>query len=320
MKQTVFEPRNTQEARACSSAQVWITAEAKELQQMEDMKVLERVETLPDGKAALGARFTYRIKFGPDNKPKQYKARLVALGYQQRQGFDYTETFAPTGRAMSLRAMLALWAGRGLSRRQIDIKAAFLNADLEGEELYLILPPECGGGLYRVKKALYGLKQAPMLWYQKLKEALGQLGFRPSWADPGLFIRASADSGEALIVHVDDMLIFGSAAMVDKFVEQMQRQFAITISDGADFFIGMEIEQQGEELMLSQRRYRLYWTGSTCPSARPCRHQQRLGQRCAGMTGRSSTGQARSCTWRSLAACCTSHPTPGPTSRTLWGF
>ena len=80
MKQTVFEPRNTQEARACSSAQVWITAEAKELQQMEDMKVLERVETLPDGKAALGARFTYRIKFGPDNKPKQYKARLVALG------------------------------------------------------------------------------------------------------------------------------------------------------------------------------------------------------------------------------------------------
>ena len=59
-------------------------------------------------------------------------------------------------------------------------------------------------GVYRLKKALfvrYGLKQAPKVWYQKLKGVMRQLGFKPSWADQGLFITASAgSSGEMPVI------------------------------------------------------------------------------------------------------------------------
>ena len=252
--QRKFEPRNSREARECPDAANWIMAEAKETEQMVTQKVMEPVDELPEGFIALNCRYVYKIKYDANGNLVQYKARLVVLGYQQQYGLDYYETFAPTGSMTALRVLLALSAGKELSRRQLDIKGAFLNAELE-EEIYIQLPAECGGGLYRLRKALYGLKQAPRVWYEKLRATLQKLGFRASTADPGVFIRV-ASNGEILIVHVDDLLVFGSSAdVVDRAVAEIGAIFEITITTGADFFIGMEIAQQGNQLWLSQRRY-----------------------------------------------------------------
>ena len=218
---------------------------------MVKLKVMERVMELPSGMTARGCRIVYKVKYDALGHPIQFKARLVVLGYQQQYGVDFEETYAPTGTATALRALLSISAGRKMFRRQLDIKGAFLNAELD-EEIYIQLPAECGGGLYRLRKALYGLKQAPRVWYQKLME---QLGFKPSQADAGVFIRVSSN-GEVLIVHVDDLLIFGSSAeIVDKLVAEIGAIFDITTTSAADFFIGMEIEQQGNQIMISQRRF-----------------------------------------------------------------
>ena len=252
--QRIFEPRNSREARECPEAAQWLLAEDQEIEQMVKLKVMERVMELPSGMTARGCRIVYKVKYDALGNPIQFKARLVVLGYQQQYGVDFEETYAPTGTATALRALLSISAGRKMFRRQLDIKGAFLNAELD-EEIYIQLPAECGGGLYRLRKALYGLKQAPRVWYQKLRATLEQLGFKPSQADAGVFIRVSSN-GEVLIVHVDDLLIFGSSAeIVDKLVAEIGAIFEITTSSGADFFIGMEIEQQGNQLMLSQRRY-----------------------------------------------------------------
>jgi hypothetical protein len=229
-------------------------AEAKETEQMVSQKVMEPVDEVPEGFTALNCRYVYKIKYDANGNLVLYKARLVVLGYQQQYGLDFFETFAPTGSMKALRVLLALSAGKELSRRQLDIKGAFLNAELE-EEIYIQLPAECGGGLYRLQKALYGLKQAPRVWYEKLRATLQKLGFKASMADPGVFVRV-ASNGEILIVHVDDLLVFGSSAeVVDRAVAEIGAIFEITITTGADFFIGMEIAQQGGQLWLSQRRY-----------------------------------------------------------------
>ena len=252
--QRIYEPRNSREARDCSDAAEWRRAEEVEINQMVQLDVMEMVSELPPGFAALDCRFIYKVKYDALGHPTQYKVRLVVLGYQQVYGVDFGETFAPTSSATAMRIMLALSANSTLVRRQLDIKGAFLNAELD-QELYIQLPKECGGGLYRLKKALYGLKQAPRVWYQKLKAVLEQLGFKPSGADPGVFVRVDSN-GEVIIVHVDDLLLWGSSAeIVDRIVAEIGAVFEITISGSADFFIGMEIEQQGNQLMLSQKRY-----------------------------------------------------------------
>ena len=60
-----------------------------------------------------------------------FKACLCAQGFLQTHGVDYSKTFAPTGRLNSLRALILYAASQGLEFQQLDVKTAFLNADLK---------------------------------------------------------------------------------------------------------------------------------------------------------------------------------------------
>ena len=66
-------------------------------------------------------------------------ARVVAKGFSQVEGVDYDETFAPTVRFESVRALIAMAASLGWSLDQMDVSPAFLYADRE-EETYVDLP------------------------------------------------------------------------------------------------------------------------------------------------------------------------------------
>ncbi|GJW92832.1 reverse transcriptase domain-containing protein [Tanacetum coccineum] len=59
------------------------------------------------------------------------KARLVAQGYNQQEGIDYDETFAPVDRLEAIRIFFAFATYMNLKVYQIDVKSAFLN-DQEG--------------------------------------------------------------------------------------------------------------------------------------------------------------------------------------------
>jgi hypothetical protein len=62
---------------------------------------------------------------------ERYGARLVAMGFMQRQGVDFNEVFAPVGKHSTLLALLAMAVGKGLQQHQLDVKIAFLNGVLE---------------------------------------------------------------------------------------------------------------------------------------------------------------------------------------------
>jgi hypothetical protein len=132
----------------------------------------------------------------------RFKARLVIKGFKQKKGVDYEEVFAPVSRHVTLRSLLAVAAARDLEVDQLDIKTAFLNGDLE-EEIWMEQPElyETGGKQLacRLKKLLYGLKQAPRAWYLKLTSEMRGLGFKPSDADPALFIRQGEDNEKAFV-------------------------------------------------------------------------------------------------------------------------
>ncbi|GJY33372.1 retrovirus-related pol polyprotein from transposon TNT 1-94 [Tanacetum coccineum] len=100
------------------------------------------------------------------------KARLVTQGYNQQEGINYDETFAPVARLEAIRILLAFATYMNFIVYQMDVKSAFLNGKLK-EEVYVEQPPgfessEFPNHVCKLDKALYGLKQAPRAWYETL--------------------------------------------------------------------------------------------------------------------------------------------------------
>eukprot|EP00253_Pinus_taeda_P017786 PITA_17786 len=125
-------------------------------------------------------KWVYRTKFGPDGKVDRHKAHLVAKGFSQVEGTDYTETFSLVSKMNSIHLVLSLVASFKWEVHQMDVKYAFLHGDLH-EEIYMEQPPgyiQIDSSLVcLLKKSLYGLKQAPQAWYAKMDSFLLDTGF-----------------------------------------------------------------------------------------------------------------------------------------------
>ena len=53
------------------------------------------------------------------------KETLVAQGYNQQEGIDYEETFAPVARLEAIRMLLAFSCHKNFILYQMDLKSAF---------------------------------------------------------------------------------------------------------------------------------------------------------------------------------------------------
>ena len=118
----------------------------------------------------------FRNKLGEEGNVVRKKARLVAKGYNQEEGIDFDETYAPVAHLESIQMILAFASFMDFKLYQMDIKSAFLNG-FTNEEVYVEQPPSFENEsfpnhVFKLKRALYGLKQAPHAWYDRLKTYL----------------------------------------------------------------------------------------------------------------------------------------------------
>ena len=121
------------------------------------------------------------------------KAKLIAKGYNQEEGINFDETFAPVARLEAIRILYVFPCLKNFKLYQKDVKSAFLNGYLN-EEVYINQPPrfrdhEKSDFIYKLTKALYGLKQAPRALYERLSKFLLEKGFLWGKVDKTLFTK-----------------------------------------------------------------------------------------------------------------------------------
>ncbi|GJZ69127.1 retrovirus-related pol polyprotein from transposon TNT 1-94 [Tanacetum coccineum] len=169
---STIEPKNVNEALTDKS---WIVAKQEDLNQFITNDVWELVPQ-PRNMTIIETKWVFRNKLDENGVISRNKARLVSQGYNQQEGIDYDETYAPVARLESIRILLAYACALDFKLFQMDVKSAFLNGFIN-EEVYVAQPPgfidfEKSDHVYKLKKALYDLKQAPKAWYDRLKAFL----------------------------------------------------------------------------------------------------------------------------------------------------
>ncbi|KAK1427874.1 hypothetical protein QVD17_16572 [Tagetes erecta] len=165
------------------------------------------------------------------------KARLVVQGFAQEEWIDYTEVFALVARLEAIRIFLAHAANKDFKVYQMDVRCAFLYGDID-EEIYI------------------WLHQAPRIWYETLTQYLLSKGVSRGTIDMTLFKKEV--NGELLIVqvYVDD-IIFGSTneGLCREFEKVMIDRFEMTIMGEMCFFLGLQVEQKPDGILIHQEKY-----------------------------------------------------------------
>ncbi|GJV12456.1 retrovirus-related pol polyprotein from transposon TNT 1-94 [Tanacetum coccineum] len=254
--ENVIEPKNINEALKDES---WVIVMQEELNQFITSDVWELVPNYKD-MAITGTKWVFRNKLDENGVVSRNKARLVAQGYNQQEGIDYDETYAPVARLESIRILLAYACALDFRLFQMDVKSAFLNGFINGE-VYVAQHPGFidfakPNHVYRLKKALYGLKQAPKAWYDRLKAFLYKHDYEMRMIDNTLFTKKKDSNIIIVQIYVDD-IIFGSTCqeMCDDFAKIMHDEFEMSMMGELNFFLGLQIKQLDDGIFFNQSKY-----------------------------------------------------------------
>lgn len=231
----------------------WKKAMQEEYESLMRMKTW-KLEECPKDVKPLSCKWVLREKANG-----KLKARLVARGFEQKEGIDYGETFSPVVHHASIRLILSHAATEGMKLVAFDVKTAFLYGKLT-EVLHMTQPQGFEDGsknVCRLLKAIYGLKQAPRVWNEEVTGKLEDLGLMSTDDDPCVYY--NQDRSILMTLFVDDGLIAGKdVAEIYKLLKKISQVFEITYSETVQekfSYLGMELKVRNGGISVSQPRY-----------------------------------------------------------------
>jgi len=195
----------------------------------------------PRHKHVVRNKWVFKIKQRSDGSIDRYKTWLVAKGFDQVDGIDFTETFSPIIKPATIRLALALAVHYNWSIRQFDISNAFLHGYLE-EEVYMEQPQgfedlKFPDHVWLLHKSIYGFKLAPRTWFLRLSQALMELRFTASTVDTSLFTFYHSTVCIFVLIHVDDIIVTSNTdTAINTLISNLGSEFAIKDLRGTILF------------------------------------------------------------------------------------
>ena len=222
----------------------WREAILKELKKMRERIVWRKIKLAdkPADRRLVKCKWIFEIK-----RNGVFRARLVACGYSQVPGVDFTDSYSPVASDVSARVVMVVQIVNTFVAILADVETAFLYGDFKpGEEIYM----ECPKGLEHesdecllLLKTIYGLVQAALAFYRTFRKALQKCGFVPNPADPCVLTRRTATGGVThIVIHVDDCYLCGDEATVNESVKLIEEHFKLKIERPVRDYLSCELE------------------------------------------------------------------------------
>ena len=214
---------------------------------------------VPDiGQPALSCRWVLTEK--PLDEVLPIKSRLVARGYEEDLTNSNVRKDSPTAGKPLIKIFFAILATLRWLGQSIDVKAAFLQGKPLDREVFLKPPKEAAnmeGKLWKLHKAVYGLNDASRVWYFTIKKCLLDLGCKQVKSDPAMFYWYKENKLSGIFVmHVDDFLYGGTKEFLKLVIDCVKQQFRIGSQEaGAFTYVGLNIQQTDEGIVMNQRSY-----------------------------------------------------------------
>ena len=234
----------------------WRTAIRKEFHDMINRGVWRKVKKrdIPLGRKVIGSKWVFKEK-----KDGVFRARLVALGYNQVPGVDFTDNFSPVVSDATIKILIVIMLKKNWDSMMMDIETAFLEGKLT-EKIYMTIPEglelledidvdeflEVGG-------SMYGLVQAGRIWYKLASAVLvKEAKMQKCDLDPCLFYRKN-ELGEVIAsVYVDDIFSIGDKGAVDDIISILKNNFSVKILGELKEYIGCKVVRINEKAWLKQ--------------------------------------------------------------------
>ena len=211
----------------------WQDAMDLELTQIHEYKVFKdtgkakfhngKVVT-PDGFQKIRVHFVHAVKHDG-----RFKARLVADGHLTKEPVE--SIYSGVVSLRSLRMVVFLSQLNNLEIWGADVGNAYLEAYTD-EKLCIMAGPEfkeLQGHLLIMVKALYGTRSGGARWHDRLFDILQEMNFKPSKADPDVWMRPEPGGTcyEYIAVYVDDLAI--AAKDSQAFCNELKKKYNLKL-------------------------------------------------------------------------------------------
>ena len=230
----------------------WREATQKEFSKMNGKKVWKKIKRsdMEEGRRCVKHRWVLEIK-----RSGVFRARLVACGYSQIPGTDFSQVYAPVANDVSFRLLLIEMMVNGLEAMIFDIETAFLLGELD-----TVIYMDCPQGMDHeedecllLTKTIYGLVQSARQYNIKYVNTLKKLGFEQCQADPCLFKRKDETEVCFILIYVDDNLMVGNTESMNKVLQELsQTEFSYTVELNLKDYLSCEVRRKGLTAWLGQ--------------------------------------------------------------------
>lgn len=231
-------PTTYEEAVSSENADKWKEAMDKELSVLRENNTWTIVQK-PDNKKIIESKWVFKQK-----SETEFKARLVARGFQQESSDELYDVYAPVAKLATFRILLVI--GNKLQKPiyHMDVRSAFLYGDIE-EEVYMSLPGNVDNILVcKLNKSIYGLKKSPKCWNTKFDNLMKNEDFIRSKNDYCLYFKCSENSKLYVLIYVDDLLILGTNLNeVEKLKTTLKKNFYMKDLGVISQYLGVDVKQ-----------------------------------------------------------------------------